>query len=468
MKRISNKAIAILLSLSVSLIVSCGPEHKDENYLHKDVHEKHERHEHDDEHGHEVHEVPKSQIENESHTDEGHDDHEGHAHAEQGEDLTRSVDALFSDKCEHDIKTHTCVECRYEVGVVKVPKEMVTANLITLKPAMQRPVTRAFNLTGEIQFDQRRVTHVSTQVSGIIKKVHVMLGDKVTAGQPLIELESVEVGNARATLQEAMALDTLARQNYERTTALRKEQIASEKEVLYAKQEQAAAQIRVAAAKGTLRRIGTGEGGKRNSGRLILKAPADGNVLEMHAVKGEVADTNASLVTIGDNRALWVWADLYENDYPHVLEHHQQGTLNAMIYVKAFGKTGFPGVLDYISPAMSERSRTIKLRIAVENIQSKLLAGMFAEIALFLPISNNNKLLSVPADSVLTDDGVQFVFVHHHDEYYIRRQVATGQAFGNWIEIVNGLSEGVSVVANGSFLLKSDVLRAKMGAGCAH
>ncbi|MBN2716727.1 MAG: efflux RND transporter periplasmic adaptor subunit [Deltaproteobacteria bacterium] len=447
-----TKIIWIAAATSVLWLTACNTPGHDSV---RDTHREHTTPAADVDHNADVH------AEHNAHDD--HDNHDAHA-----TDLDRPVADLFADTCEHNINTYTCDECRYEVGVVQVPKRMVDDGLVATASAEPRTITQALRLTGEIQFDERRVTHVSTQVNGIIKKVHVTLGDQVVAGQPLVALESVEVGNARATYQEAIALQRLATQNFERVEALQRDGISSQKELIQAKQEMDAARIRTQAAEGTLSRIGTGSGNGNTSGRLVLKAPTDGNVLTMHAVKGEVAETTDSLITIGDNRALWVWADLFEQDYPQVLSQYTKGPIDAIVYVSAFGTQGFKGVLDYISPAMSEQSRTVKIRIAVQNSESRLLAGMFAEVDLFLGDDQSAKVLSVPAEAVLEDEGTAFVFVHHHGDYYVRRKVTIGRPFGNFVEINSGLTAGSRVVANGSFLLKSDVLRAKMGAGCAH
>ncbi|MBN2341144.1 MAG: efflux RND transporter periplasmic adaptor subunit [Deltaproteobacteria bacterium] len=401
--------------------------------------------------------------------DDGHKDHNGeHEDHNDHSDLNRPLEELFSDTCEHGIYTYECDECRYEVGVVKVPQQLLDEKLVTIETIQARPASESLRLTGEIQFDERRVTHINTQVTGIIKKVHVTLGDEVRRGDPMLELESVEVGNARALLQESTALKNLAQQNYDRTLALRKEGIASEKEVLLAKQELDAAQIRTNAALGTLQRIGTNGGTNSNSGRLVLKSPADGRVLSMHAVRGEIADTNESLLTIGDNLALWVWADLYEKDYPDVLRSHSLSPLDATIAVRAFQDRTFNGVLDYISPEMDALSRTIKIRISVPNIDRTLLAGMFAEVTLFLPDKNDAPVLSAPTAGILRDENQTFIFIHYRDDYYVRRPVTIGHQFGQWSEVKKGMSGGEKVVVDGAFLLKSDVLREKMGAGCAH
>ena len=398
--------------------------------------------------------------------------HEKHEHAEgETSDLDFRASELFAKECEHQMKAHQCDECRYEVGVVKVENHLFEGGLLKKIKAEKRAVSEPFRLTGEIQFDDRRVAHVSTQVDGIIRKVHVTLGDKVTEGQALLEIESVEVGNTKAVYQESLAMEKLAEKNNERIESLQKEGISSEKEVLRVRQELDAAKIRADAARGTLKRLGMS--GSRSggislygsSGKLVLRAPSDGTVLGMHAVTGEVAKSSESLITIGDNSYLWVWADLYEKNYAKVSEEQAISPLAAQVSVKAFLDQTFTGKVDFISPSMSESSRTVKLRIALPNPDGKLLDGMFADVDIFL--SGKKHSLSLPKSAVLYDEGRPFVFVHHQGDYYLRRPVDAGSEFASWVEIKSGLTGSEIVVSDGAFLLKSDVLRSKMGAGCA-
>lgn len=396
----------------------------------------------------------------------GEHDHHGHDHDETS-DLDRSPEELFAANCEHSRKAFECDECRYEVGVARVDKSLFEGGLMRTEKLSRHHIEVPVNLTGEVRFDERLVAHVSSQAEGIIRKVMVRLGDRVKRNQPLLEIESLSVGEAEAEYLEAQAMLRLAEQDFERTETLRNEGIASAKEHLQAKQELQAAKIRLASARGKLKRLGGGTPASatngQTGGRLILRAPSDGTVLSMHAVPGEVARADESMLTVGENSTVWVWADVYERDIAKLAGRNDK--LKALVFVRAYPNESFAGTVDFVSPAMDESSRTVKLRVEVPNSDGRLLAGMFAKVQVFIP--GVTEALAAPSDAVLQDEGRSFVFVRHHDEYFLRRPVKVGRSWVGRVEILEGLSEGQEIATEGAFLLKSDVLRSKMGAGCA-
>ncbi|MCX7008701.1 MAG: efflux RND transporter periplasmic adaptor subunit, partial [Kiritimatiellaeota bacterium] len=77
------------------------------------------------------------------------------------------------------------------------------------------------------------------------------------------------------------------------------------------------------------------------------------------------------------------------------------------------------------------------------------------------------EVVAVPKAAVLKDEGADFVFTHLQGDYFVRQPVTKGRESTDEVEITAGLRAGQDIVAEGAFLLKSDVLRAKMGAGCA-
>jgi cobalt-zinc-cadmium efflux system membrane fusion protein len=405
------------------------------------------------------------------------DDHDhGHGHAEGHQkvsDLDRPAEALLAERCEHEKPTHECDECRYGVGVARVPRALLDDGLVKTAVAGRRALEVPLGLTGEIRFDERRVTHVAPSTEAMVRAVRVSLGQRVKAGAALVELESVALGEAQSQYLEARGALELARRAAERAEGLRREGIASEKEWLQARADHEAAGIRARAAGEKLVRLGLpaaevealpSRGGAAGRGTLVLRAPSEGVVLEMHAVPGELVRPDQSILTVGDLSALWLWADLYEDQLGRVVAS-ERGGLRAGVSVKAYPGEVFPGTVDFVGPTMDEKTRTVKVRIGVQNRDGKLRAGMFAAVQLYLP--GAQEALALPRAAVLSDEGRSFVFVHQRGEYWLRRPVQTGRASLDWIEVPAGLAGGETVVADGAFLLKSDVLRSKMGAGCA-
>lgn len=399
---------------------------------------------------------------------------EGHGHGEaKASDLDQPVEALMARSCEHGKRTFECDECRYEVGVARVPRAMLDDGIVRTAVASRRRLEAPLPLTGEIRFDERRVTHLAPSTESRVRAVRVSLGQRVRAGEGLVELESVALGEAQSQYLEARGALELARRSAERADALRKDQIASEKEWLVARQEHEAAEIRARAAREKLVRLGLSaaevealpeRGGAAGRGALALRAPAAGIVLEMHAVPGELVRPDQAIITVGDLADLWLWADLYEDQLGRVVSAGK-APLRAGATVKAFPGEVFPGTVDLVGPTMDEKTRTVKVRIGVRNPDGKLRSGMFAAVQLYLP--GEEEALAVPREAVLADEGREFVFVHHHGDYFVRRPVVTGRRSVDWVEVRQGLSGGETLAAAGAFLLKSDVLRSKMGAGCA-
>ena len=127
-----------------------------------------------------------------------------------------------------------------------------------------------------------------------------------------------------------------------------------------------------------------------------------------------------------------------------------------------------PGTGDSVRNAagrIDEATRTAKVRVVVPNPENLLRAGMFARVG--FAAERAGEALAVPAEAVLEDEGRAFVFIPVEPPYFVRRPVVTGRSWGPWIEIARGLDEGDVVMSRGAFALKSDVLRSKMGAGCA-
>ena len=447
-------------ALALMPLACTGGDH--DHVQHADEHPDHDDGDHDS-HDHE------------EHAEAGHEGHghEGHDHG--GEDLEKSPEELFGASCEHGIKTYECEECRYEVGVVKVPHDLIDRGLIAVTEVTPRDFDSEVGLTGEIQFDNQKVAHIGPRVSGIVRQVKVDIGQQVKAGQTLAIVESVELAEAEAEYLEALAERRLMKKAFDRKKSLHDQKIVSERDYLEAQQQHESALIRESSAKQKLLRMGLYNGSVAHlakvghlaaNGYLPVTAPFAGKVMEMHAVRGEHVEPGGEMILLGDPSTLWVWVDLYESQLAQVRQNMGENGLPVSLTVRAWPGESFNGWLDFIGGTMNEQTRTVKARVTLDNPQGKLKPGMFADVRLGLNSAGGR--LSAPETAVVSDEGHDFVFVRQMDDYFLRRPVTKGREADGFVELLDGVQQGQTVVVAGTFLLKSDVLRSKMGAGCAH
>ncbi|MDP1860007.1 MAG: efflux RND transporter periplasmic adaptor subunit [Gemmatimonadaceae bacterium] len=199
--------------------------------------------------------------------------------------------------------------------------------------------------------------------------------------------------------------------------------------------------------------------------QLEVRAPRAGFITTQNISEGSFVEPSQSLYTIADTSNVWVWCDLYERDLGPLHDRLAKGEKpGAAVTVTAFSAS-FVGAVDLLDSTVDESTRTIKVRVQVRNEEGKLRPGMFATVE--IPLPEGRKVGLVPRQAVLSDEAQSFAFVHWRDNLWLRRNVTLGRLQGDLVEVLGGLSVGDEVVVSGGFLFKSDVLRAKMGAGCA-
>lgn len=158
-------------------------------------------------------------------------------------------------------------------------------------------------------------------------------------------------------------------------------------------------------------------------------------------------------------------AQLHESDLAAVVAANGDGPVPAHVEVGAWPGKVFKGRVERMTGTLDPVTRTAQARVVIDDHEGLLRPGMFAQVGLVLPAEG--EAIVVPRDAVLSDAGRDFAFVHVDGPYWVRRPVKVGALAGDLVEILEGLNEGDRIVTTGAFLLKSDVLRSKMGAGCA-
>jgi cobalt-zinc-cadmium efflux system membrane fusion protein len=391
----------------------------------------------------------------------------------------KTVDALFAAKCEHDILQHTCDECRYELGLVKVdPTLLRTAErpggLLAIEPAQKRLAQELLPLNGEVALNAAALTHVSPRVSGAVRAIHVELGRPVKKGDVLFEIESPELGLALGAFRKNKALAALALKKLEREQALAAQKLSPQADAEEAQMKYEEYRIELGSAENALHVMGlddaavaslTADSATGKGARLPVLAPQDGTVIEQHVDPGETLAAGKEVLTIADLSSVWVWLSLYERDLARLLGEAKKGAVRVRVTTLAFPGRTFDGAIDLVGATVDEGDRTVKVRATLKNQETLLRPGMFcAANAVF---ETQERVLAVPKDALMADEGKRFVFRIVRDGFALRTDVEVGRTFADSVEVTSGLAEGERIVTAGAFVCKSDVLRAKMGAGCA-
>jgi len=349
---------------------------------------------------------------------------------------------------------------RVDAAVVQLSSRLAQAAQLRVQPATEGDVAPQLLLVGTADFDQAKVAHVGGRTHGRITRVFVELGDLVEAGQPLVQIEAPELGEAVAELLGARAELVAARNHATRQSGLGRSQLATAQTVEDAQAEVSALAARVRGLEQMLSAMGVSDLELRASARdgtpprfVTLRAPMAGEIVERHAVLGQVVDPTQPIVRIADLSSLWVLLDVYERDLPRVGIGD-----TAEIASENLPSEVLRGTVAHVSAQVDEETRTAAVRIEVDNTQRILRPGQFVHASVYAPRLVRRAVV-VPRTAITPVDGTPSVFVQLAPNRYEARAVELGVAMGERVEIVRGLVAGEPLVVEGAFALKSELER---------
>jgi cobalt-zinc-cadmium efflux system membrane fusion protein len=301
---------------------------------------------------------------------------------------------------------------------------------------------------------------VGPLVAGRVSRLAAGVGDRVKRGQVIAELESADVGQARADLLGAKARFAAAEANLRRESDLADRKISSERERELAQAQAATEQANVRAAAMRLRAIGLSQAdvdevARRDvGGAVAMRAPIDGTIIERKVTLGQAVERATDAFTIADTSHVWVTLDLYEKDLFRVAV----GQPVELLTESRPGET-FRGRVGFIVPVVDPATRTAKVRLEFLNPNGALQAGQLVTARLRVEAGRGApEVLAVPRSAVEQVDGKTVVFVEQSGGFE-RRYVLTGRSGGDRVEIREGLRSGERIAVQGAFLLKSELLR---------
>ncbi len=335
-------------------------------------------------------------------------------------------------------------------GTVTISQEKQQLIGVRTVPVERKPVHHTLRILGGVAEDETRVASVNATVEGwIIEAKPYPTWTFVKRNQVLAAFYSQEYLMVGAGL------------TYTMTAKERQEAAAKEgREPKYS-----ALSVNLEEYKESLRNLGMGEAQienllrkRRFMERVEITAPMDGFLTVRNITTGSSFRNGDLLFRVSDLRRVWVLADTYEDEARYLKPGQEVRVIHPVL------KKGFPARVSAALPQFDTKTRTLRVRLEMDNPGFVFKPGMFAdvEIPLNLPPS-----LTVPSDALIDAGLARRVFVERGPGTFEPREVETGWRFGDRVEITRGLQPGERVVVSGTFLIDSESRLEKTAAGVA-
>jgi Cu(I)/Ag(I) efflux system membrane fusion protein len=315
-------------------------------------------------------------------------------------------------------------------------RDQVLANVATAVVGYD-VVEHTIRAYGNLEIPEPNKTVISARFNGRIERLYVdAIGAHVNTGDPLFDIYSPDIVQAANEYLQT----TRAMPGSQNSSSL----IRSKLELLGL----------------TPRQIKDIEVSGQVPFVMTYYSPGSGVVIDKKIIKGSYVSEGATLYEVSDISTLWNIADVYEADASHIAVGEP-----AVLSTPTYPEKSFRGIVKMIYPAVNPQSRTVKIRLVVNNASGSLRPNMYTE-TLFK--TKTGRSITVPVGAVLITGKRNLVYVKAgHDNHFLAREVGLGSRFDGKYEITYGLTEGDEVVTQGGYLIDSES-QLKTGTGATH
>lgn len=328
------------------------------------------------------------------------------------------------------------------------PEQQQRYGIVVGQPTLET-VALTVRTLGVVQPDETRIVRVHPRVEGWIEEVHAdFTGRHVRRGEPLVSVYSPELlASQQEYLLALRARNVLNASSVpgQRGGGESLAQAARRRLELWDLPEGAIEEI---AQTGQIRRT------------VPVLAPADGYVMARNAYPRQRITPETELYALADLSRVWVMADVFESDIGAI----RLGQ-SAVVQLAYAASRSFAAKVQYIQPAVDPATRTLKVRLEVENPRMELKPDMYVNVEIR---AGGGRGLFVPSDAVLDTGLAKRVFVVHEDGHFEPREVETGREWNGKVEILRGLTAQDRIVTSGVFLVDSESRLRAAGAGHSH
>jgi len=328
--------------------------------------------------------------------------------------------------------------------------------------AERRPFDDVRRLPGVMKAAPDRIAIVTSRTPGKVVAIHAALGQRVTKGTDLIDVQSVEIEKLETDLLHAENRLRLAQSDAERARVLVEKGIAARKELIAAENQLEGVKndieglIRQLVLLGVPRKAIEQLRRERLVTVLHIPAPIDGTVVERPAVLGQAVEPVTPLLKLVDTSVL-----IAQGSAPEDLLRELKVGQPVRVTVAAYPGKRFEGRLTFIHPQIDPERRVAHVWAEIRNPEGQLKEDMFAQLSVV--VGGGPEALVIPAAALMSEGGLEFVFTETPAGFK-RTSVQVGARSDQYVEVKQGLSPGAKVVTDGKRQVYTVFLATRSGA----
>ena len=340
------------------------------------------------------------------------------------------------------------------------PNAELAARVQTGAPALVE-VRETLRVSGRIGTDETRVARIGSPVTGRITDLQAREGDPVRRGQVLATINSTELSGAQLGFLKAISQRGLAARAAARAQQLLEADVIGTAELQRRQAELAQAEAEVNAARDQLKVLGMSETALDRLAQTQtihsttqIVATIAGTIVDRKVTEGQVVQPADGVFLVADLSNLWVIADIPEQNAGGVRSGE-----SVSVEVAALPERKVTGVLSYVAPTVSPETRTVRVRMELQNPEGEFKPQMLASL---LIKGKPQKRLTVPSQSVVREDNRDYLFVRAEPDTYRLKPVQLGGEFDGRRVVLSGVVENETIVLEGAFHLNNERKRREL------
>ena len=347
-----------------------------------------------------------------------------------------------------------------EEGEIQLTSQQMVEQGLKVAVASTGLVEKLTTLPGKLVVNTDQQAQISPNFSGYVEQVNVALGQSVQKGQTLAVLILPELIDQQANLRMAQVNLDLARKDYQREQQLWSQGISAKQDYQRAENAYRQAQITVQSSQARLNALGASG---NNNGRFLIKAPISGVISKKDIVVGENVQLADQLFVIENLKDLWL-----EFNLPNTSNIQLQ--VGQILNFKTNGSDqNYQAKVQTLNPHADLQTGRLQVRAKVTTQADVLRPNVLVNV--FVTDAQAKTALRVQKKALQQVEGKPVVFVIESEEkglVHLKAQpieVGVSSQDGQWLEVISGLTEGQKYIADGSFLLKSELEKDEAGHG---